>query len=273
MKKKEQLFFKNIKLRASEADNKKTIEGIIPYDSKSLPIWGVTEIIDRGAFNKTLSDKSNIFALYAHDDNKVLGSTNAGTLELENTDDGLICRCELPNTTYGNDAWEIIKRGDVKTLSFGFSPVKWDSADNGKLRTLKEVKLFEVSFCVPFPAYPETNSQVLRGFKRMKIDIENVNEILEKEKIDEKELETLKELVKSINEVIEKNSPESEEEAAREEPPKNDTPKDTDTSDEPKEDKEKEAIKQEIISLIDTLFEIEKETSDEDKTEKEIKDE
>jgi HK97 family phage prohead protease len=270
MKKKEQLFFKNIQLRANESDNKRIVEGIIPYNSKSLPIWGVTEIIDRSAFNKTLSDKSNVFALYAHDDNKVLGSTSAGTLELNNTDDGLICRCELPSTSYGNDAWEIIKRGDVKTLSFAFSPVKWIDAENGKLRTLKEVKLFEVSFCVPFPAYPETNSQVaMRGFKRMKIDIETINEILEKEELTEEDLTALQEVVTTLTNLIKENTPKSEEKADRAESPKEDTPNNADTLNETKEeeDKEKEAIKQEIINLIDTLFEIEKETNNEETNE------
>jgi HK97 family phage prohead protease len=266
MKQKRNITFKNLEIRSNENDGKKYIDGLIPYNSKSVPMWGITEIIENTAFNKTLKDKSEVRALWNHNDSFILGNTKSGTLELENTDDGLICRCELPKTSYANDLYEIVSRGDVKTMSFGFCPIKWNDTENGKLRTLKEVKLEEVSFGVTFPAYPETNSQVaMRGFKRMKIDIETINEILEKEEMTEEDLTALQEVVTTLTNLIKENTPESEDEADRAEPPTRDTPNnDADTSNETKEDEEKETIKQEIINLIDTLFEIEKETSDEE---------
>jgi HK97 family phage prohead protease len=155
---KRKLSFKDIEIRSTDNEGKRFIEGIIPYNSKSIPIWGTTEIIGRTAFNKTLSDKSEVRALWNHNDNYILGNTKAETLLLENTDTGLICRCELPNTSYANDLYEIIDRGDVKTMSFGFTPIKWEENDKGKLRTLKEVQLHEVSFGVTFPAYQERTS-------------------------------------------------------------------------------------------------------------------
>jgi HK97 family phage prohead protease len=265
MKKKEQLFFRNIKIRASEETENtgRMIEGIIPYNSRSVPMWGTTEIIAPSAFRKTLNDNANVFALIAHDTNKVLGSTRAGTLELINSEDGLICRCGLPNTSYGNDAWEIIKRGDVSTMSFGFRPIKWTDENNE--RTLREVALEEVSFCVPFPAYEETDSKILRGFLRMKIDSDVVNEILEKEEPDEKDIAVLTEVVNSLNAVIAKNKPETEEEPKSEAEPEGKSEETSNRNDTSpggsapeKESKDKEAIKQEINDLIDLLFEIEK---------------
>jgi HK97 family phage prohead protease len=268
---KRNITFKNLNIRSTEKEGKKYIEGIIPYDSKSVPIWGVTEIIDRTAFNKTLKDKAEVRALWNHNDSYVLGNTKSGTLDLEDSDDGLICRCELPNTSYANDLWEIVTRGDVKTMSFGFRPIKWADTENGKLRTLKEVKLDEVSYGVTYAAYLETNSQTyMRGFMKRKIDIESINEILEKEELTEEDLTALKEVVNTLTNIIKENSPEKEDEAARAEPPKEDTPKDDSTSTESKEDEtEKEAIKQEILALIDTLFEIEKETSGEEEPKEE----
>jgi HK97 family phage prohead protease len=264
---KRNLSFKNLEIRSSENEGKKYIEGLIPYNSKSVPMWGVTEIIDRTAFNKTLSDKAEVRALWNHDDSLVLGNTKSGSLELDNTNDGLICRCELPNTTYANDLYEIVTRGDVSTMSFGFIPVKW--LDNGNQRTLKEVKLDEVSFGVIHAAYPETNSQTyMRGFMKRAIDIESINEILEKEEITEEEITKLQEVINTINSVIEKSKP--KEEAVNEEQRlENDTPKNKDTPNDEmlKETDDKEAIKQEIISLIDTLFEIENETPLEEKEE------
>jgi HK97 family phage prohead protease len=265
-KEKRNITFKNLEIRSTEKEGKKYVEGIIPYDSRSVPMWGVTEIIDRVAFNKTLKDKSEVRALWNHNDSFVLGNTRSGTLELENSDEGLICRCELPNTSYANDLYEIVSRGDVKTMSFGFLPVKWQDSENGKLRTLKEIKLSEVSYGVTYAAYPETNSQTyMRGFMKRKINIEVINEILEKEELTEEDVTALQEAVNTLTNVIKENSPEPEDEAARTEPPKEDTPPNAGTSTEPQEDKdnaEKEAIKQEINALIDTLFEIGKETGE-----------
>jgi HK97 family phage prohead protease len=273
-KEKRNITFKNLEIRSSEKEGKKYIEGIIPYNSRSAPIWGVTEIIGRTAFNKTLKDKTEVRAFWNHNDSLVLGNTRSGTLELEDGEDGLTCRCELPNTSYANDLYEIVRRGDVKTMSFGFRPVKWDDTENGKVRTLKEVQLEEVSFGVAYAAYRETNSQTyMRGFMKRKIDIESINAILEKEELTEEDLTALREVIDALNTVIKENSPEAEGEAARKEPPKEDTPQEEGTSPEPQEENntEKEAIKQNILDLIDTLFEIEQTTEGEpsEKTEKE----
>jgi HK97 family phage prohead protease len=268
-KEKRNITFKNLSIRSTETDGKKHIEGIIPYDSKSVPMWGVTEIIDRSAFNKTLKDKAEVRALWNHDDSYILGNTKSGTLDLEDSEDGLICRCELPNTSYANDLYEIVTRGDVRTMSFGFRPVKWIDDNNGKLRTLKEVSLEEVSFGVTFPAYPETNSKTyMRGFMKRKIDIESINEILEKEELTEEDLVALQEAIDALNKIVNENKLQEEPEADRAEPPKKDTPNNADTSPEPKEeDEKKETIKQEILTLIDTLFEIEKENLKEETNE------
>jgi HK97 family phage prohead protease len=250
-----QLTFKNLQIRSNETDGKKYIDGIIPYNSKSVPMWGITEIIDRTAFNKTLADKAEVRAFINHDDSKILGNTKSGTLVLENTDDGLICKCELPNTTYADDLFEIISRGDVNTMSFGFMPIKW--LDNGQTRTLKEVKLEEVSFGVTFPAYSETFSQTaMRGLKKtMKIikrtiDFEALNAILEKEELTEDDIKQLEDLVASINEVIgKKKEAEAEPKEPAEQREENATPEKEGTS----ADKEKEV---EELSLLQTAIEL-----------------
>ena len=200
---KRNITFKDIEIRSANEEGKKFVEGIIPYNSKSVPIWGTTEIIDKTAFNKTLADKSEVRALWNHDDNKVLGSTKSSTLKLENQDMGLICRCELPNTSYANDLFEIINRGDVKTMSFGFTPIKWIDDNSGKLRTLKEVQLHEVSFGVVHAAYKETSSQTyLRGLEKNNIDIEKLNEVLEKNELIDKDKQAIKETVDKLNSII-----------------------------------------------------------------------
>jgi len=206
------LTFNDIELRAETSTlGKKIVEGVIPYDSKSLKIWGTTEIISKTAFNKTLSDKATVRALFNHDENRILGSTDSGTLVLENSDAGLICRCELPDTSYANDMFTIIERGDCKTMSFGFQPISWRDSDNGKVRTLKEVKLLEVSYCVPYPAYPESTSVTYkRGFEMRNINIEQLNEILEKEELNENDKNTISETVGILQNLIGKEAAEKE---------------------------------------------------------------
>jgi HK97 family phage prohead protease len=255
MRNKEKLYFKDVELRAEDKEGKKVVTGVIPYESKSVPLGftGFTEIIDRSAFRKTIADNKNIYALFNHDDNKVLGSTRSGTLRLENTDEGLFCHCDLPNTSYGNDAWEIISRGDTKTLSFAFSPIKTEK-DKNNVRRLKEVELQEVSFCVPFPAYPETDSSAylrrINIMKKRNIDVDSISQLLEKEELSEDEVNQIRELVKSLNKIIEENSPEKEKEAVEKEPEET-TPREEDTSE---KDAEKEA---EEIALLETAIELE----------------
>jgi HK97 family phage prohead protease len=200
-KEKRKLSFK-IDIRSSENEGKKFVEGIIPYDSKSVPIWGVTEYIDKAAFNKTLLE-NDVRALWNHNDNFILGNTKSKTLVLENTESGLICRCELPNTSYANDLYEIIDRGDVKTMSFGFTPIKWEDSESGKKRTLKEVQLHEVSFGVTFPAYQETTSVTyMRNMENRKINVEKLDEILGKDDFDDNDKSEIQNTINILNNLI-----------------------------------------------------------------------
>jgi len=150
---KRNLSFKDIEVRSifEETSGKKFVEGIIPYNSRSVPMWGITELISKTAFRKTLSDGAEVKALWSHDEQKILGNTRSGTLALENAENGLICRCELPDTSYANDLYEVIKRGDCTTMSFGFLPVKWTDDAEAKTRTLREVNLKEVASAWRFP--------------------------------------------------------------------------------------------------------------------------
>lgn len=135
--------------------------------------WGdeFVEVISEGAFTKTLETKSQK-ALWNHNTDLVLGSVSAGTLNLFVDGIGLRCEITLPSTTWGNDAYESIKRGDVDGMSFGFmciedmwSKTQYEGREIYK-RTILEVELFEVSPCV-FPAYPDSqiNCRSLENFK------------------------------------------------------------------------------------------------------------
>jgi uncharacterized protein len=145
-------------------DGKRYIEGVIPYNSRSEEMWGFVEVIAPTAFNKTVSDRSNVYAFWAHDEGDILGATQSGTLSIDSRDDGLHFSVELRDTPDGIDHFEAIARGDVAGVSFGFIAEKetWDNTQEPALRTLTEVRLLEISPGVAFPAYPGAQSDAAR---------------------------------------------------------------------------------------------------------------
>jgi len=140
------------------------------FNSRSENLGGFTETIQPGAFRASLKARNDIKLLWNHDTGAVLGSTRAGTLMLVEDERGLKVTATLPNTSYGRDASELIKRGDVSAFSFGFSmPARggdeWNS--EGTERVLKSVRLHEVSL-VAFPAYPATaGTATVRGLDKV----------------------------------------------------------------------------------------------------------
>ena len=129
------------------------------YDSPSLPLPFV-ERIAPGAFTRSLKSRNDIKMFVNHSDLHVLASTRAKTLRLEDRPDGLFVEADLPDVTYANDLRVLIERGDVSTMSFGFSTVRDSWSDNGAERILNEVRLHEVSVVTSTAAYPATTASV-----------------------------------------------------------------------------------------------------------------
>ena len=164
-----------------EADGM-TFEGYAAvFDSPSEPLPFI-ERIAPGAFRTSLRSRNDVKLLWNHDSGSVLGSTRAKTLTLTEDDRGLRVTAKLPNTSLGRDAAELLKRGDVDSMSFGFSVIKdaWNS--EGNERTLKSVRLHEVSI-VAFPAYSGTaGTTSVRGLdkvaKRAEVDADELADVL-----------------------------------------------------------------------------------------------
>lgn len=132
-----------------------TFEGYAAvFDSPSQPLPFI-EKIERGAFTRSLKSRNDVKLLWNHDTSQVLGSTRAKTLTLVEDERGLKVQGVLPNTSAGRDAAELLKRGDVDSMSFGFTVIRDAWSADGNERTLKAVRLHEVSI-VAFPAYAGT---------------------------------------------------------------------------------------------------------------------
>ena len=148
-----------LELEVREEGTEETAPKIVGYpvvfDSLSTDLGGFREKINRGAFAESLKNKDEVHALFNHDDDKVLGRLGSGTLRLWEDDHGLRMELDPPNTTIGNDVVELLRRGDLVSMSFGFYDVtdSWAMQEGTDVRTINTARLFDVSI-VTNPAYP-----------------------------------------------------------------------------------------------------------------------
>jgi HK97 family phage prohead protease len=131
------------------------------FDSPSEPL-PFTEVIKGGAFQRSLKSRNEIKLFMNHNTDVVLGSSRAGTLRLSEDSRGLLAEADLPDTTAGRDLSVLMQRGDVNSMSFGFSvPPRGDKwSDDGSTRELHQIRLHEVSIVTGFPAYQATTASV-----------------------------------------------------------------------------------------------------------------
>lgn len=271
---------KDVQAEAKEQDGKKIISGVIPYNSKSQRMsLGYSdcefEMLLPSVFNKTLADKADVYANYAHDDMAILGNTKSGTLQLENRDDGLHFILELGDSDIANRCYDTIKRGDCNGVSFEFYPYDW-TEENG-IAMLRSAKLTAISLAVINPAYLETNTETVN--QRGILDMEKIRRAIETKEIDLTNEETLEQVKKLLEEIkaalpAEKQTDTADKEleekpAETKEPEKADEPK-VETPEQPKNDTQTEETKSEETEpdpeqqkkLEELQRELEKELSD-----------
>lgn len=149
----------DIKFETRADDGKRYIDAyFVRFDDK-YALWdGVFETISPKAFDETLN--RDILCLWNHDSNYPLGRTSNGTLALKVDNVGLFGTVEINGgDSFAVDAYERIKRGDVKQCSFGFYILdeRMIKHDDGRTEfRIEKVELYEVS-PVTFPAYKETS--------------------------------------------------------------------------------------------------------------------
>lgn len=118
-----------------------------------------TETMSRGAFSKTLKEKADVRFLVNHE-GVPLARTKSKTLSL--TADPHL-RAYAPSLDPMNPTVQEIRsamsRGDLDQMSIGFQVTRQEWNGDYTQRTIKEVKLFDVSV-VTFPASPTTSASV-----------------------------------------------------------------------------------------------------------------
>ena len=170
------------------------------------------EIIKKEALDNT--DLSDVYLLYGHDYNKVLGHTRAN-LRLEVDDVGLFYECELPNTRDARDVYNLVEKRNylnreqsgsiVDGNSFGF--YSDDEVVNG-VRVVRNLELYEISI-VPRPAYLDACSVAFsrnaeNNVEHQQCETKNETPNVEHQQDDEAlkvEQEALKEKLKKLEEL------------------------------------------------------------------------
>jgi HK97 family phage prohead protease len=197
-----------LRLDNAESDGMRFSGYAAVFNSESEPLPFV-ETIMPGAFSRSLKSRNEVKLFKNHNMDEVLASTRSKTLRLIEDDNGLLAEATLPDTTAGRDLAVLMKRGDVHAMSFGFSvPRGGDKySDDGKTRTLKEIRLHEVSIVTGFPAYQATTASV-RSLDvlatRTKVDVDDLADVMLKlvagETLKDKEASLINEVVNKLRE-------------------------------------------------------------------------
>ncbi len=156
------------------------------------------EIVNPGAFTKTLNEQDDVKFLINHD-GIPLARTKSGTLELREDEHGLFVKAALdeanPKVAEISSA---LKRGDLSEMSFGFHAIKDEFNDSGETRTLKELRLLDVSV-VTWPANPATIGKI-RG-----VDLGELQSTLAEVRNDEPtsdQADKIKEVINQLNDLL-----------------------------------------------------------------------
>lgn len=153
---------KEIRFQDFNNEDLNVISGYACVFEKQSENIGFIEVIKRGAITEDTISNSDVFALFNHDNSKVLARSKRGkgSLSLSLDDNGLKYEFEIPKTSIGNDIKEYVKRGDISQSSFAFTVAKggdkWEKKNGVMYRTITKIdKLFDVS-PVFSPAYSDT---------------------------------------------------------------------------------------------------------------------
>lgn len=127
-----------------EPDEDGTFEG---YAS----VFGVVDqgmdVVERGAFTKSLGAGRKVKMLWQHDTTKVIGVWD----EIREDERGLFVRGRLlKDVALGREAMALMRAGAIDSMSIGYRTVEAMNEAGGRVRKLMEVDLFEVSV-VTFP--------------------------------------------------------------------------------------------------------------------------
>jgi len=154
-----------LEVRETE-EGAKTIRGLaLPFNRNSADLGGFIERIEPGA---VAVDDTDVVMLWQHDSTDPITRQSSG-LELEVRKSGIWFEAQASD--FSDRQLDLLQRGVVKSMSFGFVTVEddWEQDSKPVRRTLKQIDLREIS-PVTWPAYKQT-SVAVRSAQEAGIDL------------------------------------------------------------------------------------------------------
>jgi HK97 family phage prohead protease len=141
-------------------------------DNPGTEYWLYNDLVERvgrGAFDRALSEKDDVRALFNHDVNQIMGRSSAGTLRLSVDDVGLRYEFDLPSSPNGENLAQALERKDVTGSSFSFDLLRVEYREESDffVREMLDVRLFDVG-PVTFPAYTAATAGLRSAWKPTK---------------------------------------------------------------------------------------------------------
>lgn len=143
------LLLKNLEFEYKANAEKREFEG---YASTWDLDLGNDQIV-KGAFQKSIRERfprNKVKILWQH--NEPIGLPSY----MEEDSKGLFVRGKISKTRLGDEALELMKDGVVDQMSIGYDVVKDEISEDGRVRFLKELVLYEFS-PVTFPMNPQAD--------------------------------------------------------------------------------------------------------------------
>lgn len=156
------------------------------------------DVIERGAFAKTIKDDFDRIKILALHDNYDLPIGKP--IELREDEKGLYIRGKISDTQKGRDIQTLLKDGVLTEMSIGYDTVDFDYDGERGIRHLREVKLWEVSV-VTWAMNDQAKIDEVKSLA------ENLKTEVKSGKISRSKLDSLKPFISVLRELVEILSP------------------------------------------------------------------
>lgn len=202
------------KMRIDEMVERKNAAGISVgvikgYGSVFGNLDFYNDIIQSGAFAKTISEKRAFPILADHDSDRPIGMT----CSLQEDSHGLMMEAEINlDVQDGREKYSLAKQGAISGLSIGFQIMQEQNDRTTGIRTITEIKLWEISV-VTFPANPaaeitdvrsltDTQAMAMVAMERAKAGMKDVSRVLNEGMRSKSFNETLTALDKVVDDLL-----------------------------------------------------------------------
>lgn len=140
-----QMEYKTFPFEVKDIDEQGVFWGYASVFNNPDSSWPMPEVVEPGAFAKTLKERAHkVRICHQHDWKEVIGKP----VELREDERGLYVKAQLVlDVQRAREDYALMKAGALDELSIGYQVIKDEpgSVDGLRVRRLKELKLYEIS--------------------------------------------------------------------------------------------------------------------------------